>query len=259
MAPSPTHVSDAVQSSHRLTSRDPRRATPDRAPSADMAGTPAARPPFPLASVHTPPTPAGNALRAPDAWDRRRRRWKGRPSEDHRTSGRQQQPVGPPPDWATTPQTPLGRRTRPHQQQTWRARPCCAHTSAPGPCAVLPARPWPRAGDPGGDRTARTCTGVSACAGPAHPTPASHATALGGHTRRRTHHGHGGLRPGHRREREPGAPNARRPPHARHAAPNASAHLLPEAGAERTLEAVRCSAWFGAVLDFPSTDSIRMP
>src|SRR5437879_8426592 len=33
------------------------------------------------------------------------------------------------------------------------------------------------------------------------------------------------------------------------AAPNASAHLLPEAGAtqERTLEAVRCSALFGAV------------
>src|SRR5262245_16005501 len=29
--------------------------------------------------------------------------------------------------------------------------------------------------------------------------------------------------------------------------PNASAHLLPEAGAQRTLEAVRCSAWFGAV------------
>jgi hypothetical protein len=30
--------------------------------------------------------------------------------------------------------------------------------------------------------------------------------------------------------------------------PNAGAHLLPEAGAtqERTLEAVRCSAWFGA-------------
>jgi len=34
-----------------------------------------------------------------------------------------------------------------------------------------------------------------------------------------------------------------------HRKPNASAHLLPEAGArnERTLEAVRCSAWFGAV------------
>src|SRR5215471_15614920 len=32
--------------------------------------------------------------------------------------------------------------------------------------------------------------------------------------------------------------------------PNAGAHLLPEAGArhERTLEAVRCSAWFGPVL-----------
>ena len=31
--------------------------------------------------------------------------------------------------------------------------------------------------------------------------------------------------------------------------PNAGAHLLPEAGAtqERTLEAVRCSAWFGLV------------
>jgi hypothetical protein len=27
--------------------------------------------------------------------------------------------------------------------------------------------------------------------------------------------------------------------------PNAGAHLLPEAGAERTLEAVRCSALFG--------------
>jgi hypothetical protein len=27
--------------------------------------------------------------------------------------------------------------------------------------------------------------------------------------------------------------------------PNAGAHLLPEAGAERTLEAVRCSAMFG--------------
>src|SRR5215475_2296353 len=34
----------------------------------------------------------------------------------------------------------------------------------------------------------------------------------------------------------------------RFAMPNAGAHLLPEAGAtqERTLEAVRCSAWFGA-------------
>src|SRR5215813_2315782 len=30
--------------------------------------------------------------------------------------------------------------------------------------------------------------------------------------------------------------------------PNAGAHLLPEAGAERTLEAVRCSAWLGAGL-----------
>jgi hypothetical protein len=32
---------------------------------------------------------------------------------------------------------------------------------------------------------------------------------------------------------------------------NASAHLLPEAGArnERTLEAVRCSAWFGSVAE----------
>jgi hypothetical protein len=29
--------------------------------------------------------------------------------------------------------------------------------------------------------------------------------------------------------------------------PNAGAHLLPEAGAERTLEAVRCSAWFGGL------------
>ena len=28
--------------------------------------------------------------------------------------------------------------------------------------------------------------------------------------------------------------------------PNAQAHLLPEAEAQRTLEAVRCSAWFGA-------------
>ena len=30
--------------------------------------------------------------------------------------------------------------------------------------------------------------------------------------------------------------------------PNAAAHLLPEAGAQRTLEAVRCSALFGCVL-----------
>ena len=30
--------------------------------------------------------------------------------------------------------------------------------------------------------------------------------------------------------------------------PNAGAHLLPEAGAERTLEAVRCSALFGPAL-----------
>jgi hypothetical protein len=32
------------------------------------------------------------------------------------------------------------------------------------------------------------------------------------------------------------------------ATPNAGAHLLPEAGAERTLEAVRCSAWLGGLL-----------
>jgi hypothetical protein len=31
-----------------------------------------------------------------------------------------------------------------------------------------------------------------------------------------------------------------------HAMPNAGAHLLPKAGAQRTLEAVRCSALFGA-------------
>jgi hypothetical protein len=30
--------------------------------------------------------------------------------------------------------------------------------------------------------------------------------------------------------------------------PNAGAHLLPEAGAQRTLEAVRCTPWFGPAL-----------
>jgi hypothetical protein len=34
-------------------------------------------------------------------------------------------------------------------------------------------------------------------------------------------------------------------------APNACAHLLPEAEAQRKLEAVRCSAWFGADLELP--------
>ena len=32
------------------------------------------------------------------------------------------------------------------------------------------------------------------------------------------------------------------------AGPNAQAHLLVEAGAQRTQEAVRCSAWFGDAL-----------
>jgi hypothetical protein len=34
------------------------------------------------------------------------------------------------------------------------------------------------------------------------------------------------------------------------AKPNASAHLLPEAGAQRTLEAVRCSALLAVVFFF---------
>ena len=37
---------------------------------------------------------------------------------------------------------------------------------------------------------------------------------------------------------------------------NAGAHLLPKAGAQRTLEAVRCSAWFGAD---PDTDTGPTP
>jgi hypothetical protein len=33
--------------------------------------------------------------------------------------------------------------------------------------------------------------------------------------------------------------------------PNAGRQLLPEAEAQRTLEAVSCTPWFGEVLDFP--------
>jgi hypothetical protein len=45
-----------------------------------------------------------------------------------------------------------------------------------------------------------------------------------------------------------------------HLGPNAGAHLLPEAGArdERTLEAVRCSAWLG-VWDGRDTGCTRLP
>ena len=59
--PPPAHVGDA------------RRAPPDRVPSADTGGTRTARPRLTPASAHRPPALAGHALRAPDAWDRRRR------------------------------------------------------------------------------------------------------------------------------------------------------------------------------------------
>ena len=170
------------------------------------------------------PAPACHALRAPDAWDGRRRRTRG----GQTASGT---PRGPAPalvgragtrrgDGGTdTPGPP----PQAFQPRTMPERTCGTSARCSSPGTTRSTRPWSRARGTGASlhRTARTGYGAGVCGAAEHPTPALLATALGGDTGPPIRFWEDGLRASHLRWRNPGASSARLPPHARRKEPNA--------------------------------------
>ena len=163
--------------------RDTRRTTPDRAPSADAAGTPAARPQLPPTSAHAPPAPARNARRAPDAWDNRRR-YAGRrgtaradahrrPWDSHQTGPRRHRHP-----WGGDPGHPGGGRRRRDRAVPARVR----RPAGRAPCTPVTPGRRPR-GRPHGTDAPRGERARGS--GAPHPRPLCHGAVVtrdDGHT-----------------------------------------------------------------------------